>query len=67
MLYYMTKMIYYFICLSDLRDNFSRISINLNKVGIVILLNCSILINTFESHSLTIIHVHQCTRWSKIN
>ena len=67
MLYYMKYMIYYFICLSDLRDNFSRIGIDLNKVGIVILLNCSILINTFESHFLTIIDVYQCTRWSKIN
>ena len=66
-LYYITYSIYYFICLSDLRDNFSGIGIDLNKVGIVILLSSSILINTFESYFLTIIDVHQCTRWSKIN
>ena len=59
-----TYIIYYFICLSDLRDNFSRISINLNKVGIVILLSSSILVNTFECHFLTIIDVNQRTRWS---
>ena len=58
MLYYITYLIYYFICLSDLRDNFSGIGIDLNKVRIVILLSSSILINTFESHFLTIIDVH---------
>ena len=37
MLYYITHLIYYFNCLSDLRDNFSGIGIDFNKIGIVIL------------------------------